>query len=68
MLDSQLAGLTTERRQQLREEVLRTTSADLLACARGLSAAAEGAAHCVVGGKEILSKCALDRTEPVRRP
>ncbi|MDY3228500.1 MAG: insulinase family protein [Kiritimatiellia bacterium] len=68
VLDSQLEGLTTERRQQLREEVLRTTSADLLACARGLSAAAEGAAHCVVGGKEILSKCALDRTEPVRRP
>ena len=65
VLDSHLEGLTLERRQKTREEVLRTTPEDLLGCARALAETAEKAVHCVVGGKDVLGKCALDRVEPV---
>lgn len=66
-LDLYLDGQTPEARQRRREQVLTMTPEDLAVCARALSEAAEKAFHVVVGGRGVLERCRLDRTESVRR-
>lgn len=60
-----LQGRTPADYQRLREEVLRTTPAELAAYAAVLEKLADTMPPCVVAGKNILSSCALEDIEPV---
>ena len=60
-----LNGRTPADFQRRREEILKTTPAELLAYADLLAHLAVTSRQCVVAGRDILGTCGLDKVEPV---
>lgn len=68
VFEQHLNGRTPADFQKRREEILKTTPAELRAYADVLDGLADKTKQCVVAGKDILATCALDAVEPVVAP
>ena len=64
-----LCGITEADQQKRRSELLHTTASDLAALAESLNRTAETegkTAVCVIGGKNVMDSCRLDRVAPLQ--
>lgn len=61
-----LCGITPEDVERERAEILSTTKAELRAVADALDKVVESAETCVVGGRNVLDSCGLEKVEALQ--